>query len=382
MHTTRIAIVGGGLSGLYTAWLLEQYGIKDYVLLEARNRLGGRILSPAANPELESGDTTDRIDLGPSWFWPDYQPQLRQLVHELGLTCFEQAEDGDMMVEHLPHASPIRRRGFRNVPTSMRLVGGMGRLVAALADRLDPARRHHGHNVRSLSLQHGHVVLDCHAETGPACWQAEHVFLAMPPRLVAETLTLSPALPSALMTQWQATATWMAPHAKYAAVYTQPFWQAQGLSGEARSMVGPLGEIHDASTPGGSAALFGFFQLPAAAREAIPEAELRQCCRQQLARLFGPQAASPVADFIQDWAQDSHTATASDLHALPLHAAAPASGAQTGPWQNRITGVASEWSPNYPGYLAGAVKAATLGVDAWLAMSGKQTSKTPQDAST
>lgn len=382
MQKIRIAIIGGGLSGLYAAWLLEQNGIKDYVLLEARNRLGGRILSPAANPALDSGNTSDRIDLGPSWFWPDYQPQLDRLVRELGLARFEQAEDGDMMVEHSPHDAPIRRRGFRNMPTSMRLVGGMDALVVALTNRLNPARRHIGHVVRSLSLEHEHIVLDCRTETAEACWQAEHVLLAMPPRLVAGTLGFSPALPASLSAEWHATATWMAPHAKYVAVYAQPFWHMEGLSGEARSMVGPLGEIHDASMPVGSAALFGFFQLPAVARRAMPEAELRQRCRQQLARIFGPQAASPVAEFIQDWAQDDYTSTASDLHAVSQHAVAPTAGVQTGLWQQRITGIASEWSPNYPGYVAGAIEAAALGVNTWLAMAGKQVSKTPQDLNT
>lgn len=380
MQKTRIAIVGGGLSGVYAAWLLEQHGIKDYVLLEARNRLGGRILSPAANPELASEHTTDRIDLGPSWFWPEYQPQLDRLVRELGLARFEQAEDGDMIVEHSPHDAPIRRRGFRNMPTSVRLLGGMDTLVTALTDRLDPFYRHTGHVVRSLSLAHEHIVLDCHTQAGAASWQAEHVMLAMPPRLAAATLTFSPALPSSLSAQWQATATWMAPHAKYVAVYAQPFWYTVGLSGEARSMVGPLGEIHDASMPAGSAALFGFFQLPAVARRAIPAAELRQRCRQQLARIFGPQAASPVAEFIQDWALDEYTATASDLYAMSQHATAPTAGVQTGLWQHRITGIASEWSSSYPGYVAGAIEAAANGVNAWLARTGELTAREPQDS--
>ena len=41
--TTRIAIVGAGLSGLCAACLLEQQGTTDYVLLEAHDTLGGRI---------------------------------------------------------------------------------------------------------------------------------------------------------------------------------------------------------------------------------------------------------------------------------------------------------------------------------------------------
>lgn len=36
MKAARIAIIGGGLSGLYAASLLEQRGIEDYVLFEAR----------------------------------------------------------------------------------------------------------------------------------------------------------------------------------------------------------------------------------------------------------------------------------------------------------------------------------------------------------
>ena len=41
MHTD-ILIVGGGLSGLALADKLQQAG-RDFVLVEARNRLGGRI---------------------------------------------------------------------------------------------------------------------------------------------------------------------------------------------------------------------------------------------------------------------------------------------------------------------------------------------------
>mgnify|MGYP003701347109 FL=1 len=44
MKTVPVVIIGGGLSGLCAAFLLEKRGI-DYVLLEARDTLGGRILA-------------------------------------------------------------------------------------------------------------------------------------------------------------------------------------------------------------------------------------------------------------------------------------------------------------------------------------------------
>ncbi|MEC9305418.1 MAG: amine oxidase, partial [Pseudomonadota bacterium] len=63
-------------------------------------------------------------------------------------------------------------------------------------------------------------------------------------------------------------------------------WREEELSGEVRSLIGPLGEIHDASHPDGHGALFGFFSLPANARAQIGDEALRQHCRAQLARLL------------------------------------------------------------------------------------------------
>ena len=51
-QNTSVAIVGGGVSGLYAAYLLEQRGLTDVLLLEVREALGGRILSvPVPEPE-------------------------------------------------------------------------------------------------------------------------------------------------------------------------------------------------------------------------------------------------------------------------------------------------------------------------------------------
>ena len=50
MSQARFAIIGGGISGLYAAYLLESQGISDYVLFEARERLGGRALWHSRRP--------------------------------------------------------------------------------------------------------------------------------------------------------------------------------------------------------------------------------------------------------------------------------------------------------------------------------------------
>lgn len=378
MQTTRIVIIGAGLSGLYAAYLLQRQGISDFVVLEARNELGGRIASINAEGQAvqhsSTNSTFDRFDLGPTWFWPGYQGEFDQLVDTLGLERFVQFEAGDMVVERSYEGPAVRARGYVNSPPSTRLVGGMGALVEALLRRVNQQKIDSGQTVRRLRKHDSHVEVESHATNGVVTTRrAEHVLLALPPRLLESTIDFEPALPAELARQWRATATWMAPHAKYIAIYEAPFWRDQGLSGEARSMRGPLGEIHDASMPGGSSALFGFIGVPARTRSKISDQRLRELCREQLTRMFGPAAATPNAEFLKDWAHDPYTATSADVSAISQHAAAPSASASSGPWSGCLTGIASEWSPQFPGYLAGAVEAARLGVQALNALTAAPT---------
>lgn len=369
----RVAIMGGGLSGLTAAMLLEQQGVHDVVLFEVRHTMGGRILSvDAAGSVVDACQAAlDRFDLGPSWFWPGFQPQLDRLVDELGLQRFAQFEDGDLLVERSPREAPLRMKGYASSPPSMRLVGGTGALIAAISGRLGHTQLRMGQTVRRLRRVGAHVELDSESAAGEVTtWRVDHVLLALPPRLAEASIAFEPPLPPDLAKRWRDTATWMAPHAKYVAIYDAPFWRDQGLSGSARSALGPLAEVHDVSMPGGHAALFGFVGVPARARRDVPDSVLRAHCRAQLGRLFGERAATPVADALKDWAMDSLTATDADQDSGGHHGEAPPRCADGGPWQGCLTGIGSEWSTQFPGYLAGAVEAATLGVRDCLAAVG------------
>ena len=369
MQTVPVAIIGGGLSGLYTAYLLEKKGV-DYVLLEARPTLGGRIVTArATDPNTaQITDNTNGFDLGPSWFWPEYQQQLARLIDELQLESFAQFEEGDMLVERSPNEPAMRTHGYKSAPPSTRLKGGMATLIDALYQRLDSTRILTNKKVCQLHNTGHYIEITSEAESGQEAicqkqqWQAQHVLLALPPRLAEESIIFEPALPTNLTTQWRGTATWMAPHAKYLAVYDNPFWQQQGLSGSARSGQGPMVEIHDASVVDGNGALFGFIGVPAAARQTVSADVLKQHCRAQLVRLFGAQTESPQAEYLKDWAQEPFTATAADANSDGQHATAPMSKALSGVWANSLNGIGSEWSAQFPGYIAGAIDAASIGV--------------------
>jgi len=362
--TPRVAIVGGGLAGLHAAGLLERAGICDVVLLESRGQIGGRLLSLPAGPSVA---VRGHFDLGATWVWPGMQAELGRLLVELGLDTFEQPEAGDLLVERRGSGAPLRIRGGSPEPASMRIKGGMGVLVDAIARRLASTRLLTGHRVTRLACRSTDIDIEAVDDQGrPLALKASQVLLALPPRLAAATLDFDPALPDPLLRDWVGTATWMAPHAKYLAVYEEAFWRDAGLSGAARSELGPMVEIHDASAPGGDGALFGFIGVPAEARARVFDETLRGHCRAQLVRLFGARAAAPRAEWLKDWAADPHTATAADQRATHEHAAAPAATPQAGVWRHRLYGVASEWSPHFPGYVAGAIDAAERGVTAAL----------------
>lgn len=268
-----------------------------------------------------------------------------------------------MMVERAPNEPAVRMQGYKSSPPSMRLVGGMAALVNALYRRLDSSRVFKSQIVRRLHKADEHTEITSEDMSGKVTtWRAQHVLLALPPRLVEDSITFEPALPSDMITQWRNTATWMAPHAKYFAVYDTPFWRKQGLSGAARSSQGPMVEIHDASSMGGNGALFGFIGVPASVRQSVSDEVLKAHCRAQLVRLFGEQADTPNTEYLKDWSQDKFTATTADASSDGQHAVAPVSKATSGVWSDCLMGIGSEWSPQFSGYIAGAIEAASLAV--------------------
>ncbi|MBN9078005.1 MAG: FAD-dependent oxidoreductase [Rhizobiales bacterium] len=351
MMDTQVAILGAGLAGLNAARLLHRGGI-DFMLLEARDRPGGRIFTAGETGKPDE----DGFDLGPSWFWPGMQPPIGDLVIELGIPAFGQHSEGDVVFERMSREAPHRFRGMRQEPQSMRLAGGTAAVIRALMRDLPADSLHFGTCVESMRLTENCVELSVHRTDVRETVRAAQVIAAIPPRILAATVQFDPAPNPQTLKHWQGTPTWMAPHAKVFAIYERPFWRDAGFSGTAQSMVGPLAEIHDATTASGRAALFGFIGIGAQQRASLGEDALLAACVEQFVRIFGSDAANPRAMLYKDWAADPLTATPEDWLSVD-HPHGTAENWVSGPWVDRLTLAGSETSPREAGYLAGAVEA-------------------------
>lgn len=357
--THPIMIVGAGLSGLRAASMLSSQGIECRVL-EARGRMGGRVLGA----EVVNRPDLGKFDLGPTWFWPQYEPVIAQLVKELGLRTFEQYTEGAILLER-SQQEPAQRRLLPEeaVERSFRLVGGVQSLIDAVTDTLPRGMVELNTRVTAIRTdEDGAITLEADVADGKKeniCAQA--VILAVPPRIVARQIVFSPALPSRLMTSLVDTPTWMAGQAKVVAVYDRPFWRENGLSGQVTSWVGPLQEIHDASPETGSGALFGFFGIPATTRRQLGEEHLLKLVIGQLTRLFGPTAENPVSLLYKDWSSDRETAVDDDSRPLSSYPNyGPLIGENT--WEKRIIFASTETSSEQGGHLEGALRAAERAV--------------------
>lgn len=355
MPDLPVIIIGAGLSGLHTAHLLHQAGVR-FAILEARDRAGGRILTVDAHGQpAENG-----FDLGASWFWPTMQPAIGRLVADLGLQTFAQFSAGDVVVERFFREGPRRYGSLSQEPLSIRLVGGTSALVRALLARLPKNCVRYGVGVTAMECRRDGVLLTMRDAAGRVeTAHARQIVAALPPRILQATIAFNPLQEPATQQRWRHTPTWMAPHAKFIAIYDRPFWREAGFSGTAQSMVGPLMEIHDANTADGQAALLGFFGVGAGDRAATGEDALKQSAVAQLVRLFGAAASQPSATLLKDWAADPLTATGLDTESAG-HPASSDGLWVTGDWQHRLILAGSETSPSEPGYLAGAVEAGRL----------------------
>ena len=186
----KYIIVGAGLSGLTCAYQLQKSGEDDFLLLESRDRAGGRIL------------TKDGIDYGATWF-QEHHKYVHQLCEELGVGKFPQYSQGQSM---LIYSSMAPAHYFENDPSALpasRIAGGTSALIEALSDRLLSKIVYNTH-VSGVLLNQDQLEL----KTSRAQYSTTKLVITVPP-LIATRIMFEPGLPDHLTSVMKNTPTWM-----------------------------------------------------------------------------------------------------------------------------------------------------------------------------
>lgn len=182
--------------------------------------------------------------------------------------------------------------------------------------------------------------------------RARTAVVALPPPL-AGRIAYDPPLPADRdqLTQRMPMGSVLKAHA----VYPEPFWRAEGLSGEVLDVDAPACAAFDVGGPDGPGRV-AVLVCGAAAREvaARPAGERRRYVVERLVRAFGPRAATPLAVHDRCWADEPYSlgGYAATLPPGVLTAFGPALRRPVGP----LHWAGTETADEHAGYIEGAVR--------------------------
>ncbi|HEX6460172.1 MAG TPA: flavin monoamine oxidase family protein [Thermoleophilaceae bacterium] len=397
-NTADVIVVGAGISGLTAARKVAAAG-KSVIVLEARDRVGGRML----NHDIGGGKVTE---LGAQFVGPT-QDHILGLAKDVGVDTFKAYDDGlnvyyksgqrstfsdklptgaipidplidadiikaveqlDLMSQQVPVDAPWRASNAeewdsqtlwswfkenqinpqvgavvsaaveaifgaetrdvsllytlfyiaasgnesnpgtfeRNFSTSggaqeSRFVGGSQLIPLRIAQQLGSSVRLNS-PVRRIDQTGSSVVVAADSGT----YSGKQVIVAVPPP-IAGRIDYAPLLPALRdqLTQHMAMGTLM----KAEAIYDEPFWRADGLTGQAVSDTGPAKITFDNSPPDGSPGVMMGFIGGHEARQftKLSPADQRAAALQSFANYFGDKAKSPRDFVLMNWSGEQWT---------------------------------------------------------------------------
>jgi len=330
---SKYIIVGAGLSGLTTAYALIENGEKDFIILEARDRIGGRI------------HTKNGIDLGATWF-QDHHTNLFKLLSDLSINKFEQYSKGKSVLVYNTMAPAHYFESQHNGSSAYRIADGSIAIINKLANALTD-KTHLNTIVTAISESQDILNVITEYKT----YSAEKVIITIPPKL-ASGIDFSPKLPENLLQTMKSTHTWMSNAIKVGILFDQPFWKENNFSGTIIGQVGPVIELYDhCSYQGNSYALMGF--INEGLRDTTAEIR-KEKILSYLEKYLGEEVKNYTAYFEKDWSKDRQT-SCENLKSVYM---SPQYGHEVfNQWHysGKLLFSGTETSHVYGGYLDGAV---------------------------
>jgi monoamine oxidase len=338
----KITILGAGLSGLLIAYRLKKLGF-DFQILEARERIGGRILT------INSENTP--VEMGATWFNQQHT-YLVSLLAELNLNPFEQFMNGLAFYEPQASAPPQLVRIPKDTP-SYRIQGGTSSLINALANHLKSNELLLHQKVNSLNFENEKVII----QTNQQSFETDLVISTLPPALLVHDMEIKPSLEPQLVNIAKNTHTWMQDSIKVALVYPSPFWKDKNSTGTIFSNVGPVTEFYDQSNYENTQfALCGFVNGDLAQ---IDKSKRKERIVKHLIQIFGSDASNFLSYEEVVWPQEPFTKSElqNNLDVYPHQNNGHPIYKQSF-FNNQLYLAGTETAPTFPGYMEGAIIAA------------------------
>lgn len=340
MHS-KVLIIGAGLTGLTLAYQLKKAGV-DFQILEARERLGGRIFTKMSGNHIP-------VDLGAAWFW-EYNPQLRKLLAELHIQSFPQQMGTEAWYEPQPNGT------FKNVQIppqqqiSYRINGGTTHLILSLAGLVN----HDNIKLNTMVSQVSYKNSEYTVQSNNGIFNADLVVTTLPPALNTQII-YDPVLPSKYLEIAKNTHTWMQDSVKFGLGFKTAFWKELNIPVTAFSNFSVISEMYDYSNiTGDRFGIMGFLnpQLIAFNKE-----ERKIKVLDLLTHFLG----KPVMDFVSyedcSWSEEPFTKLINGK-SLPPHHNNGNPRLRSTFHNHSLIMAGSETSAVLPGYMEGAVNSA------------------------
>jgi monoamine oxidase len=289
-----------------------------------------------------------------TWMRRNLATRAGRMLLELGVEAVWAAQPEDMSLLHVLfyiHSAGSLELLFDTEGGAQqdRFAGGSQLVPARMAEELGEERLVLGAPVRRIEHRRDGVTV--HADGHVA--RGRRAIVAVAPTLAAR-IAYDPPLPGHRdqLTQRMPLGT----VAKCMAIYDEPFWRADGLSGQGASERGPVRLTFDNSPPDGSPGVLLGFLEGRRARELgrLPGHERRAAVIDCFTRLFGARAATPDAYVERLWAEEEWTRGCYGCH-MPTGAWTSYGPALRAPL-GTLHWAGAEYAHVWNGYMEGAVR--------------------------